>query len=124
MNSSLMSAVIQPEDIEPVELQPGLFVRALAVVDGFSVAMIESAPGNRFEVVHPEWEFVYVLRGQADYDDGRSANAGEAIINLPNVPHPFQTVGEEAMVIIEIKSPPAPAYVELLASDKAPSKEA
>jgi mannose-6-phosphate isomerase-like protein (cupin superfamily) len=118
-----MRGVIQPADIVPVELQPGLFVRVLAVVDGLSVAMIESAPGNRFEVVHPEWEFVYVLRGQADYDDGRSVKAGEAIINLPNVPHPFQTVGDEPMVVIEIKSPPAPAYVELLVSDRAPSGE-
>ena len=123
MDFSLMRAVIRPADIEPVELQPGLFVRALAVVDGFSVAMIESAPGNRFEVVHPEWEFVYVLQGQADYDDGRSVRAGEAIINLPNVPHPFQAVGDEPMVIIEIKSPAAAAYVELLASDKASAKE-
>ncbi len=123
MDVTAMRRVIQPADIEPVELQPGLFVRALAVVDGFSVAMIESAPGNRFEVVHPEWEFVYVLRGQADYDDGRSVKAGQAIINLPDVPHPFWTVGDEPMVIIEIKSPPAPAYVELLASSKAAPKE-
>jgi quercetin dioxygenase-like cupin family protein len=124
MSSSAMRRVIRPADIEPVELQPGLFVRALAVVDGCSVAVVEAPPGSRFEVVHPEWEFVYVLRGQADYDDGRSVRAGEAIINLPNVPHPFQAVGDEAMVIIEIKSPAAPAYVGLLASDKASPKEA
>jgi quercetin dioxygenase-like cupin family protein len=124
MSSSAMRRVIRPADIEPVELQPGLFVRALAVVDGCSVAVVEAPPGSRFEVVHPEWELVYVLRGQADYDDGRSVRAGEAIINLPNVPHPFQAVGDEAMVIIEIKSPAAPAYVGLLASDKASPKEA
>jgi quercetin dioxygenase-like cupin family protein len=124
MSSSAMRRVIRPADIEPVELQPGLFVRVLAVVDGCSVAVVEAPPGNRFEVVHPEWELVYVLQGQADYDDGRSVKAGEAIINLPNVPHPFQTVGDEAMVIIEVKSPAAPAYVELLASDQASPKEA
>jgi mannose-6-phosphate isomerase-like protein (cupin superfamily) len=124
MSVSAMRRVIRPEDIEAVELQPGLFVRLLALVDGCSVAVVEAAPGSRFEVVHPEWEVVYVLQGQADYDDGRSVKAGQAIINLPNVPHPFQTVGDEAMVIIEVKSPAAPAYVELLASDQASPKEA
>jgi quercetin dioxygenase-like cupin family protein len=123
MSASAMGRVIRPADIEPVEVQPGLFVRPLAVVDGCSVVVVEAPPGNRFEVVHPEWELVYVLQGQADYDDGRSVKAGEATINLPNVPHPFQTVGDEAMVIIEIKSPAAPAYVGLLAPDGASPKE-
>jgi quercetin dioxygenase-like cupin family protein len=82
------------------------------------VAVVEAPPGSRFEVVHPEWELVYVLQGQADYDDGRSVKAGEVTINLPNVPHPFQTVGDENMVIIEIKSPAAPTCLELLASDR------
>jgi quercetin dioxygenase-like cupin family protein len=124
MSPSPIARVIRPADIEAVEVQPGLFVRALAVVDGCSVAVVEAPPGKRFEVVHPEWEFVYVLQGQADYDDGRSVKAGEAIINLPNAPHPFQTVGDKAMVIIEIKSPAAPAYVGLLASDKASPEQA
>jgi len=124
MSAGATKRVFRPADVEPVELQPGLLVRALAAVDGCSVVVVEAPPGKRFEVVHPEWEFVYVLQGQADYDDGRSVRAGEAIINLPNVPHPFQTVGDEAMVIIEIKSPAAPAYVELLASDKASPDEA
>jgi len=124
MSSSSMGRVIRPADIEPVEVQPGLLVRALAMVDGCSVAVVEGPPGNRFEAVHPEWELVYVLQGQADYDDGRSVKAGEAVINLPNAPHPFQTVGDEAMVIIEIKSPAAPAYMALLVSDRASPKEA
>jgi len=110
-----MQKVIKLEEIEPVEIRPGLFVRALAVVDNFSVVLVESPPGNYFQVSHPEAEFVYVLRGQADYDDGRSAKAGAAVINLPNMPHPFRTVGEEPMVILEIKSPPPPLYVDLLA---------
>jgi len=109
-----MRKVIKLEEIDPVEIRPGLFVRALAVVDNFSVVVVESPPGNHFEVAHPEAEFVFVLRGQADYDDGRSAKAGEAVINLPNVPHPFRTVGDEPMVILEIKSPPPPLYVDLL----------
>jgi mannose-6-phosphate isomerase-like protein (cupin superfamily) len=109
-----MQKVIKLEEIEPVEIRPGLFVRALAVVDNFSVVLVESPPGNYFQVAHPEAEFVYVLRGQADYDDGRSAKAGDSVINLPNMPHPFRTVGEEPMVILEIKSPPPPLYVDLL----------
>jgi mannose-6-phosphate isomerase-like protein (cupin superfamily) len=124
MSSSANKQVFRPADVEPVELLPGLLVRALAAVDGCSVALVEAPPGKRYEVVHPEWEFVYVLQGQADYDDGRSVKAGEATINLPNMPHPFRTVGDEAMVIIEIKSPAAPAYVELLAPDKMPIDEA
>jgi len=124
MSSSAMRRIIRPADIEAVELQPGLFVRALAAVSGCSVVVVEAAPGSRFEPVHPEWEFVYVLQGQANYDDGRSVKAGEAIINLPNVPHPFEAVGDEAMVIIEIKVPAAPAYLALLEPGKASPEKA
>lgn len=113
MCADSMQQVIAVKEINPVEIQPGLFARALAVKDDVSVVVVEAAPGKRFEVVHPEWELVYVLRGQADYDDGRSVRAGEAIINLPNVPHPFVTVGSEPMVIIEVKSPAPSAYLEL-----------
>lgn len=113
MYADAMKHVIAVKEIKPVEVQPGLFVRALAVKDDVSVVVVEAAPGTRFEVVHPEWELVYVLCGQADYDDGRSVRAGEAIINLPNVPHPFVTVGSEPMVIIEVKSPAPQAYLKL-----------
>lgn len=113
MSANSMKQVMAVEEIKPVEIQPGLFVRPLAVRDDLSVVVVEAAPGNRFEVVHPEWELVYVLRGQADYDDGRVVRAGEAIINLPNVPHPFVTVGHEPMVIIEVKLPAPQAYLEL-----------
>ena len=118
MSTGPVGRVIRPADIEPVQLQPGLLVRALAAVESCSVAVVEVPPGNRLEPVHLEWEFVYVLQGQADYDDGRSVKAGEAIVNLPNVPHPFETVGDEAMVIIEVKCPAAPAYLGLLTPDR------
>ncbi len=116
MCADSIQQVMAVKEIKPVEMQPGLFIRPLAVRDDLSVVVVEAAPGNRFEVVHPEWELVYVLRGQADYDDGRSVRAGEAIINLPNVPHPFVTVGNEPMVIIEVKSPAPQAYLDMWGS--------
>jgi quercetin dioxygenase-like cupin family protein len=52
------------------------------------------------------------LEWTADYDDVRSVRAGEAIINLPDVPHVFVTVGDEPKVIVEVESPVPQAYLE------------
>ncbi len=109
-----MKHAIAVTEIKPVAMQPGLFVRAMALKDDVSIVVAEAAQGNRrFEVLHPECELVYVLSGRADCDDGRSVRAGEAIINLPNPPHLFVTVGSEPMVIVEVKSPASQAYHKL-----------
>lgn len=116
MAKDLMKQVINLEDIEPVEMPKGFLTRLLAVVDNFSVTVIESTPGTRFEAVHPEAELVYVLRGQIEYDDGRIVKAKEAVVNLPDVPHSGITAGNEPILFIEIKSPPPKVYLDLMES--------
>jgi mannose-6-phosphate isomerase-like protein (cupin superfamily) len=103
MPGNLMKQVFSLDDIEPIEMPKGFFVRLLGAMENqFSVCVIEAQPGSKFGVTHPEAELVYVLRGQVEYDDGRFVKANQAIINLPNVYHSGRITGEEPALFIEI----------------------
>ncbi len=107
-NPDLMKKVVRIQDVEPFRRPgSGSLQRLLAVTENLSVVHIENRPVTEFlEPGHPEEEIIYVLGGKLEYADGRTVRAGEAICNIPNLPHPARYAGTEPIRSIEIMSPP------------------
>ena len=90
----------------PEEVAPG--VRLLARQGrAFEVAKLSLDPGTTLaEHAHPEEQFFCVLEGRLLYrvgEEERVATAGEAIHIPGNVVHGGRVVGEDEVVLIEVK---------------------
>lgn len=111
-----MSKVIRIEDIETHENSMANDIRSiLLITKTASFCITEAKPGTSWmDPGHPEKEIVYLIQGQLEYDDGRVVGAGEAIINLPDIPHPGKRVGHELARLVEIKSPPSSRLLRVL----------
>ncbi len=107
-STDLMKKVIKLKDIEPSKRPTsGSLQRIVVLTENVSVCCLENRPVRELpEPGHPEEEIIYVLQGQIEYENGRLVGAGEALCNLPDLPHPARYVGTEPIRIIEIKSPP------------------
>jgi len=90
-----MEKVYRISETEPFEALPsGHKAWLLAKVDNLSATIMESERESLIPShFHKEEEFIYVLDGRLAYDDGRVAQAGEAVYNLPNVSHPGAYTG-------------------------------
>ena len=106
-SSELMNNVIRIENLKTITDPLNATTRRIwLLTDNTSVCMNESQPGSRYvDPGHPEKEIIYVIQGQLEYDNGRIVTAGEAIINLANVPHPGRRGGTKPIRTLEIKSP-------------------
>lgn len=100
MSLALMKNVYRIPDVPCEALPGGGKSWLLAKVDNLSATIMESEGET---TIHPETgaeeEFVYVLEGHLAYDDGRIVRTGEAVYNLPNVPH----LGTYAGKLLSIK---------------------
>jgi len=117
-DSKLMNTVFRYQDVTAFYEAKVMTTRRLWVAtDNFSIVMNESEPGSSFKgVIHPEKEIVYVIRGQLEYDNGRVVRGGEAVINLPNEPHPGRRGGTEHIRSFEAKAPADPKLLEMARS--------
>jgi quercetin dioxygenase-like cupin family protein len=111
-----MSKVIRIEDMETHENSMANDIRSILLITRTaSFCITEAMPGTSWmDPGHPEKEIIYLIQGQLEYDDGRVVRAGEAIINLPNIPHPGKRVGHELARLLEIKSPPSSRLLRIL----------
>ena len=95
MELALMEKVYRIPEVPFEILASGQKEWQLAKVDNLSATILESNHETSLRShEHPEEEFVYVLEGRLAYDYGRIAQAGEAVYNLPNVPHPGRYAGK------------------------------
>ena len=90
----------------PEEVAPG--VRLLARRGrSFEVAKLTLDPGTTLaEHAHPEEQFFWILEGRLRYrvgEEERVAAAGEAIHVPGNAVHGGHVVGEDEVVLIEVK---------------------
>ena len=107
-SKDLMKRVIKLKDIEVKTRESGSLLQVVVLTGNASVCYVQNNFVKEFtQLGHPEEEIVYVLQGQIGYDNGRLANSGEALVNLPNTPHPGRYIGTEPTVILEMKSPPS-----------------
>jgi len=115
--AELMKQVMRLEDADSFYEEKVMTLRRLwLATDSFSIVMNESEPGSAFKgTVHPEKEIVYVIQGQLEYDNGRVVTDGQAIVNLPDIPHPGRRGGKRHICSFEAK---APADPQLLARFK------
>jgi quercetin dioxygenase-like cupin family protein len=102
MELDLMKKVFRKGDTEPFEVLPsGHTAWLLAKVDNLTANIFESKQVAEFpSPCHQEEEFIYVLEGHLEYDDGRVARAGEAVYNLPNIPHPGRYTGRLLDILV------------------------
>ena len=108
------SKVIRIEDVKTFYDAGVMTTRRLwAATENFSICICESQPGSSFGgASHPEKEIMYVLQGQLQYEDGRVAKEGEAVINLPDMPH---SVRREILTrTFEAKAPADPKILKML----------
>lgn len=115
--AELMKQVMRLEDADSFYEEKVMTLRRLwLATDSFSIVMNESEPGSAFKgTVHPEKEIVYVIQGQLEYENERVVTDGQAIINLPDIPHPGRRGGKKHICSFEAK---APADPQLLARFK------
>lgn len=111
-----MSKIIKVKDIDTHEdIMASDIRKILLITENVSFCITEAQPGTSWvEPGHPEKEIVYLMQGKLEYDDGRVVRAGEAIVNLPNIPHPGKRGGRELVRLLEIKSPPSSRLLKLL----------
>ena len=105
-----MKKVIGLENVDSFYEEKVMTLRRLwLATESFSIVMNESEPGSSFTgTVHPEKEIVYVIQGQLEYENGRVVTGGEAIINLPDIPHPGRRGGTVHIRSFEAKAPADP----------------
>ena len=117
LTKDLMSKVFKKVGLRTFYDAIAMTTRRLWVAtDNVSIATSEGEPGTTFaETGHPQKEILYVIRGHLKYDDGRVVRDGEAVINLPDRPHPGRR-GTNPTFSIEIKVPAAPHYLEMFRS--------
>jgi quercetin dioxygenase-like cupin family protein len=102
MELDLMKKVFRIRDTEPYEVLPsGHTAWLLAKVDNLTANIFESNQVAEFpSPCHQEEEFIYVLEGHLECDDGRIARAGDAVYNLPNTPHPGRYKGRLLDILV------------------------
>ena len=109
-DKAFMNKVMELENVDSFYEEKVMTLRRLwLATESFSIVMNESEPGSSFKgTVHPEKEIVYVIQGQLEYDNGRVVTSGQAIINLPDAPHPGRRGGTEHIRSFEAKAPADP----------------
>lgn len=95
MELAVMKKVFRIGDTQPFEALPsGHTAWLLTRVGNLSAVILESKRKTEFpSSYHQEEEFIYVLQGRLEYDDGRVAKASEAVFNLPHIKHPSRYDG-------------------------------
>jgi len=64
-------------------------------LDNLGIIILVDYKGVEFPApAHPEEELIWVLEGQLSYKHGPVVNPGEAILIIPNVPHPGKYIGK------------------------------
>jgi len=108
MEEELMSKVFTIKDTEPFQVLPsGHTAWLLASVGNLSVQIIESKTAGQpveFPAPSGEEEFIYVLRGHVQYDDGRTARMGEAVYNPPDLSSPSKYSGQLLRIAVFTES--------------------
>jgi len=116
LSNDLMREVMRKENVKMFYDARIMSTRRLWVAtESFSVVMIESQPGSTFQSIkHPEKEILYLIQGHLEYEDGRVVKDGEAVVNLPNMPHSVSRKGLRSTVSLEAKAPADPTILEIL----------
>ena len=108
LEEELMSKVFTIKDTEPFQVLPsGHTAWLLASVGNLSVQIIESKTAGQpveFPAPSGEEEFIYVLRGHVQYDDGRTARMGEAVYNPPDLSSPSKYSGQLLRIAVFTES--------------------
>jgi len=115
-DNDLMCKVMRREDVKTFYDVRVMSTRRLWVAtENFSVVMIESQPGSAFQSLkHPEKEIVYLVQGHLEYEDGRVVRDGEAVVNLPDMPHSVSRKGTRPTISFEVKAPADPRILDML----------
>lgn len=116
LSRNMMSTIIREKDADIlIDSLNNTTRKVWLLTETLSVSMNDSQPGSRFvDPGHPEKEIIYVIQGQLEYANGRVVTDGEAIINLPDMPHPGKRTGRRAIRTLEIKSPCSSRLLEML----------
>lgn len=105
-------------DLPIVTLTDGITAAPL-LGDRLNINIVVLAPGAVAPVhVHDEEQMGYIVRGTAEFDDGKrtwTLGPGDVYHAPPNAAHGARAAGEE-VVIIDVFSPPRAAIRELLAA--------
>ena len=115
-DKDLMRKVMRKENIKTFYDANIMSTRRLwAATDTFSIVTIESQPGSTFQgIKHPEKEILYLIQGHLEYEDGRVVKDGEAVVNLPDMPHSVSRKGTKLTISLEAKAPGDPRILEML----------
>jgi quercetin dioxygenase-like cupin family protein len=115
-NKELMHEVMRKENVKTFYDNKIMSTRRLwAATETFSIVTIESQPGSTFRgVKHPEKEILYLIQGHLEYEDGRVVKDGEAVVNLPDMPHSVSRKGARLIISLEAKAPADPKILEML----------
>jgi quercetin dioxygenase-like cupin family protein len=115
-NKDLMREVMRKENVKTFYDARIMSTRRLwAATETFSIVTIESQPGSTFQgIKHPEKEILYLIQGHLEYEDGRVVKDGEAVVNLPGMPHSVSRKGLRPTVSLEAKAPADPKILEML----------
>lgn len=112
----LMREVMRKENVKTFYDAKIMSTRRLwAATENFSIVTIESQPGSTFQgIKHPEKEILYLIEGHLEYEDGRVVKDGEAVVNLPDMPHSVSRKGTRLTISLEVKAPADPRILEML----------
>jgi quercetin dioxygenase-like cupin family protein len=112
----LMRQVMRKENVKTFYDAKIMSTRRLwAATENFSIVTIESQPGSTFRgIKHPEKEILYLIQGHLEYEDGRVVKDGEAVVNLPGMPHSVGRKGTRLTISLEAKAPADPRILEML----------
>jgi len=112
----LMHEVMRKENVKTFYDDRIMSTRRLwAATETFSIVTIESQPGSTFQgIKHPEKEILYLIQGHLEYEDGRVVKDGDAVVNLPDMPHSVSRKGARLTISLEAKAPPDPRILEIL----------
>lgn len=116
MELALMKKVFRITDSEPFESLPSGHTAWLLVrVGNLSAMILESKQEAEFPSSnHREEEFIYVLQGDLEFDDGRLAGVDEALFNLPDTKHPGRYHGRLLCIRALPKTGESPLDQELM----------
>jgi quercetin dioxygenase-like cupin family protein len=115
-NKDLMREVMRKESVKTFYDARIMSTRRLwAATETFSIVTIESQPGSTFQgIKHPEKEILYLIQGHLEYEDGRVIKDGEAVVNLPDMPHSVCRKGTRLTISLEAKAPADPKILDIL----------
>jgi len=107
-NKELMSKVFRERELQTFFDTRAMTTRRLwTVTENVSIVMNESEQDSVFrDIGHPQKEIIYVIRGHIEYDDGRTIRDGEAVVNLPDRPHPGKRLTKVRSFETKVPAPP------------------